>query len=99
MTLEPGALVVRALSRRRIDLERLGVHRVVRGRLVLAAKGKRRLVGVSLRRVPNAPVLLDLLDRRADWQAAPGRRRGQRPKNALTKNQRLAGRSAIRRVR
>ena len=99
LTLQPDALVVRGIPSRCIDLDSVAAHRLAGHRLALEVKGKRRPLQVRLSCVPNAWVLLDLLDRRADWQAGPGRRRPQRPKNARAKNQKLAGRSAIRRVR
>jgi hypothetical protein len=99
VTLEPDSLVVRALPNRRIDLDRIGAHRLARGRLALQVKGKRRPVRIPLGRVPNARVLLDLLGRRPEWQRAPGPHRAQRPNSARAKNQKLAGRSAMRRVK
>jgi hypothetical protein len=99
LTLEPNALVVRAFPHRRIDLDHLSAHRLAHRRLAIEVKGRRRPLQVRLSRVPNAWVLMDLLDRRADWQAGPRRHRAQRPNSARAKNQRLAGRSAMRRVR
>ena len=99
LTLEPDALVVRAFPARHIDLDRIASHRLAHRRLALVVKGQRRPLQIPLGRVPNARVLMDLLDRRPDWQAAPGRRRAQRPNSARAKNQKLDGRSAIRRVR
>lgn len=99
LTLEPGSLVVRALPTRRIDLEQVGEHRMAHGRLALQLKGRRRPLHVPLGRVPNAAALVELLDRRGEWQAAPGRHRPQRPNNARAKNQTLAGRSAMRLVK
>jgi len=99
VTLEPHALVVRALPSRRVDLEEIEAHRLARGRLALEVKGKQRPLCLPLGRVPNARVLLDLLDQRLAWQGAPARPRPQRPTRARAKNQRLEGRSAILRVR
>jgi len=99
VTLEPHALVVRSLPSRWVDLDEIGAHRLARGRLALEVKGRRRPLCLPLGRVPNALVLIDLLNRRLAWQGAPARPRSQRPNRARAKNQRLDGRSAIRRVR
>lgn len=99
VTLEPHALVVRSLTSRCVDLDEIGAHRLARGKLALEVKGRGRPLCLPLGRVPNALVLIDLLDRRLAWQGAPARPRSQRPNRARAKNQRLEGRSAMRRVR
>jgi len=99
VTLEPGSLVVRAWPPRHIDLEEVGAHRLAHGRLTIQLKGRRRPLHLPLARMPNAALLLDLLACRPDWQGAAAKHRAQRPNNARTKNQRLEGRSAMRRVK
>lgn len=97
--LEPQALVVRSLPSRCVDLDAIGTHRLARGKLALEVKGRRRPLCLPLGRVPNARVLIDLLDRRLAWQGVPVGPHSQRPNKARAKNQRLEGRSAMRRVR
>lgn len=99
VTLEPRALVVRSLPSRCVALNEIGAYRLARRRLALEVAGRRRPLYIPLGRVPNARVLLDLLDQRLAWQGAPTGPRPQRPNRARAKNQRLEGRSAIRRVR